>query len=86
MTSDLMKIPGIGVKMSEHLIKAGFPTIASLRGHSPEDIYAADCLAQGLGEVELDRCVLYTYRLAVTYADHDGQLPADKQNWWDWKD
>ena len=57
MTSDLMKIPGIGVKMSEHLIKAGFPTIASLRGHSPEDIYAADCLAQGLGEGELDRAL-----------------------------
>ena len=36
MTSDLMKIPGIGVKMSGHLIKAGFPTIASLRGHSAE--------------------------------------------------
>lgn len=31
MTSDLMNIPGIGVKMSNHLIKAGFPTIASLR-------------------------------------------------------
>ncbi|WP_442761668.1 helix-hairpin-helix domain-containing protein [Pseudolactococcus chungangensis] len=43
-------------------------------------------MAQGLGEGELDRCVLYTYRLAVTYANHNGELPADKQNWWDWKD
>lgn len=22
---------------------------------------------------------------SVHYADHDGQLPHDKQNWWDWR-
>lgn len=54
-----------------------------MKGNSPDDIYAADCLAQG---VTVDRCALYCYRLAVYYADHDGQLPPDKQNWWDWKD
>lgn len=86
MKSELTKIPGIGVKMAEHLIQAGYPTIASLKGQSPDDVYAADCLTLGLAEGELDRCVLYTYRLAVEYANHDGKLPADKQNWWDWKD
>lgn len=83
MNSELTKIPGIGIKMCEHLIRAGFPTIESLRGKSPEDIHVADCIAQGM---PVDKCALYCYRLAVYYADHDGQLPAGKQNWWDWKD
>ena len=58
--------------MAEHLIRAGFPNIESLRGKSPDDIYAADCIAQGM---PVDKCALYCYRLAVHYADHDGQLP-----------
>jgi hypothetical protein len=81
--SDLTQIPGIGKNMAEHLVQAGYPTIESLRGKTPDDIYAADCFAQG---VQVDRCALYCYRLAVHYADNDGQLPEDKQNWWDWKD
>ena len=81
--TDLKKIPGIGNNMADHLIKAGYPTIASLKGQSADDIYTADCLAQGMN---VDRCALYCYRLAVHYADHNGQLPPDKQNWWAWKD
>ena len=81
--SELTKIPGIGKNMAQHLIKAGFPTIESLKGKDPEDIYLADCEAQG---VMVDRCALYCYRLAVYFAEHNGELPTDKQNWWDWKD
>ena len=33
----------------------------------------------------VDRCALYVYRLAVYYAEH-GSWPADRLNWWDWKD
>jgi predicted flap endonuclease-1-like 5' DNA nuclease len=58
MKSELTKIPGIGNNMAEHLMRAGFPTIESLKGKNPDDVYA----------------------------DHDGQLPEEKQNWWDWKD
>ena len=83
MKSELTKIPGIGIKMAKHLIRAGFPTIETLRGKSPDDIYAADCIAQGM---PVDKCALYCYRLAVYYADHGGKLPEGKQNWWDWKD
>ena len=83
MKSELTVIPGIGKKMVEHLTKAGYPTIESLRGKSPDEIYAADCVAQG---VDVDRCALYCYRLAVHFADQNGQLPDGKQNWWDWKD
>ncbi len=81
--SDLTKIPGIGKNMTKHLAGAGFPTVESLRGKNPDEIYAADCIAQGM---RVDRCALYCYRLAVHYADHDGQLPDGKTNWWDWKD
>jgi len=59
------------------------PTIESLRGKSPDDIYTADCIAQGM---TVDKCALYSYRLAVYYADHNGELPPNKQNWWNWKE
>ncbi len=82
MKSELEKIPGVGAAMARRLERIGCPTLDSLRGQAPEELYRLDCLAQG-GPV--DRCVLYVYRLAVHYAGH-GQCPPDKQNWWDWKD
>lgn len=77
MTTDLTVIPGIGKNMAQHLIAAGYPDIVSLKEQSPDEIYERDCLAQG---VQVDRCALYCYRLAVFYADNDGELPPDKQN------
>ena len=85
MKSELTKIPGIGAKMAQHLINAGYPTIESLKGQDPEEIYAKHSLPQGPGNMSC-KCVLYCYRLAVHYADNDGRLPPDKQNWGDWKD
>ena len=81
--TELTKIPGIGANMAGHLQRAGYPDIPSLRGQDPLDIYKKDCLAQGFS---VDRCALYCYRLAVCFADNDGHLPPDKQNWWNWKD
>ena len=83
--TDLTQIPGIGAKMAQHLINTGYPDIESLKGQDPEEIYMKHCLLYGVGNQSC-RCVLYCYRLAVHYADHDGQLPPDKQNWGDWKD
>ena len=83
MDSNLREIPGIGKNMAQHLISAGFPTIDSLKGQDPDEIYLRDCAAQGHA---VDRCALYAYRLAVHFADHDGILPPEKPNWWDWKD
>ena len=80
--TDLTKIPGIGKNIAQHLIDAGYPDIESLKGQSPDEIYNKDCLVQG----KVDRCALYCYRMAVHYADHGGQLPDGKQNWWNWKD
>ena len=81
--SSLTDIPGIGNNMARHLINAGYPTVDSLKGQNPEEVYIRDCLFQG---VHVDRCALYCYKLAVHYADNDGQLPPNKQNWWNWKD
>ncbi len=39
MKSELTKIPGIGINMAENLIRAGFPTIESLHGKSPDDAF-----------------------------------------------
>lgn len=83
MENSLQAIPGIGKNMEQHLIRAGYPDVASLKKQAPEEIYLKDCVVQG---AKVDRCALYVYRLAVHYADNDGNLPPDKQNWWDWQD
>ena len=82
MGSELQKIPGVGARMAGHLERIGCPTLDSRRGRDPEERYRRDCLSQGC---QVDRCVLYVYRLAVYYAEH-GECPPDRQNWWDWKD
>lgn len=82
MKSELQRIPGVGSGMAKRLEAIGCPTLESLRGRDPEELYHRDCLGQGC---HVDRCVLYVYRLAVHYAEH-GQCPPDKPNWWDWKD
>ena len=81
--TDLRNIPGIGLNMERHLFDAGYTNIASLKGQDPAVIYDKDCIAQG---ITVDRCALYCYRLAVYFADNEGILPDDKQNWWNWKD
>ena len=82
MKSELQTIPGVGANMARHLESIGCPTLESLRGQDPEALYQKDCLTQGR---QVDRCVLYVYRLAVYYAEH-GACPLDKPNWWNWKD
>jgi len=84
-TSDLTQIPGFGKKMAGHLIRLGYSDISSLKGQDAEGIYQKHRTLHGPGNMSC-RCVLYGYRLAVAYADNDGQLPSDKQNWWNWKD
>lgn len=82
MKTDLLKIPGIGKNMAEHLIKAGYPTIESLKGQDKQEVYTRDCLVQSMA---IDKCALYAYRLAVHFPDNNGRLPTDKQSWWNWK-
>ena len=82
MKSELQKIPGVGPSMARRLENIGCPTLQSLKGQDPGELYHRDCLVHGC---QVDRCVLYVYRLVVHYAEH-GACPPDKGNWWDWKD
>ena len=53
MGSELQKIPGVGARMAGHLERIGCPTLDSLRGRDPEELYRRDCLSQGC---QVDRC------------------------------
>lgn len=79
---DLQKIPGVGANMKEHLNNIGIHCIEDLKGKDPEELYRLDCLKKGFQD---DRCVLYVFRCAVYYAEHE-RHEADKLKWWYWKD
>lgn len=79
---DLKNIPGVGVDMERHLQNIGIYCIADLVGKDPEELYELDCLKKSFRE---DRCVLYVYRCAVYFAEHEQPDP-EKLKWWYWKD
>ncbi|MCL2539879.1 MAG: helix-hairpin-helix domain-containing protein [Firmicutes bacterium] len=79
--SELMQIPGVGKRMAEHMTKAGYPTIESLKGANPDEIYAKSVMA---GMMD-DRCALYLYRLCVAYANNEIKTP-EQLKWYNWKD
>lgn len=82
MKTELRKIPGVGKETEKDLIRLGYPTIASLRGADPEEIYRRDYMEQG---IQIDRCQLYVYRCAVYFAETENPDP-EKLKWWYWKD
>ena len=77
----LTDIPGVGKNMAEHLIALGYNNIEDLKGEDPEKMYEIDNIRCG---GNLDRCVLYVYRLAVYYAENEEYEP-EKLKWWNWK-
>lgn len=80
--SDLQTIPGVGPNMEKHLLELGYSTVDSLKGADPEEMYVRECRQKG---EQLDRCVLYVYRLAVYFAENTEHKP-EKLKWWNWKD
>lgn len=82
MKSDLQTIPGVGPNMERHLLELGYSTVDSLKGADPEVMYRRECRQRG---EQLDRCVLYVYRLAVYFAENIEHEP-EKLKWWNWKD
>lgn len=68
--------------MSEQLQNIGIHCIADLRGKDPEELYRLDCMKKGFRD---DRCVLYVFRCAVYFAEHEQHEP-EKLKWWYWKD
>lgn len=79
--NDLQRIPGVGPKIEQYLLRLGYTTIDSLIGQDPEEMYHRDSIMKGFQE---DRCLLYVFRLAVYFAEnkhHD----SEKLKWWNWK-
>jgi len=79
---DLRTIPGVGPSIEKDLQELGYFSVADLKGADPEKMYEKSCRIAGTG---IDRCLLYVYRCAVTYA---GMKDPKRENlkWWDFKD
>jgi len=74
-------IPGIGKSIAEDLRNIGIRSVADLEGKNPEKLYARSNKFAGVVQ---DRCLLYTFRCAVYFAE-GGRHP-EKCKWWNWKE
>ncbi len=79
--SNLRSIPGIGKSLAQDLYDIGIKKVSDLKGKNPEKLYHK---LEKLRGVHQDRCVLYTFRCAVYFAE-GGKNPK-KLLWWNWKD
>jgi hypothetical protein len=79
---DLQRIPGIGKSISQDFRNIGIRSVADLKGKDPEKLYEKSNRFEGARQ---DRCLLYTYRCAVYFAEHKNPDP-EKLKWWSWKD
>jgi hypothetical protein len=75
-------IPGIGPSLAQDLYALGIRRVQDLKRRNPETLYRR--LEQLTGSHQ-DRCVLYTFRCAVYYAQTLRPDPRLLQ-WWNWKD
>ncbi len=80
--TDLCAIPGVGPNMKQHILRLGYHWVEDLKQANPEEMYQQDCILHG---GQLDRCVLYVYRLAVYFATTPNPEP-QKLKWWYWKE
>lgn len=82
MKGELKQIPGVGPAIEKYLNMAGIQNVEQLKGRVPEQIYDEVCIKTGMQQ---DRCLLYTFRCAVYYAENEQHDP-EKLKWWNWKD
>ena len=81
---ELQTVPGVGREVSRDLYGIGIRRVADLKGKSPERLYEDLCEKQG---TRVDRCMLYTFRCAVYYAETaPAKRDPEKLKWWNWKD
>lgn len=81
---ELMEIPGVGKSIASDLMRIGVKGVMDLKGKSPEALYDR---SNALAGVVQDRCLLYTFRCAVYYANTAGKRrDPEKLKWWNWKD
>ena len=79
---DLTRIPGIGPRMADDLLRLGYSRVEQLCGQDAEEMYERLMLLEGR---HVDRCVLYVFRCAVHFAETPEPDP-DSLKWWNWKD
>lgn len=78
---ELTVIPSIGKSIAEDLTNIGIYSVEDLKGKDPEKLYDQSNKYEGVVQ---DRCLLYTFRCAVYFAD--GGRDSEKLKWWNWKD
>jgi hypothetical protein len=79
---ELRTIPGIGPSLALDLYSLGIRRVADLKAQDPEKLYRR---LERLTAAKQDRCVLYTFRCAVYFAETKNPRP-DRLLWWNWKD
>lgn len=78
---ELQVIPGIGKSLAYDLYELGIHSVSDLQGKDPQKLYERHCELKGM---HVDRCVLYTFRCAVYFAETKNPDP-EKLKWWNWK-
>lgn len=78
---ELQIIPGVGPSIAEDLWNIGIRSIKDLKQQSPDALYEKICNYQNC---QVDRCILYVFRLAVYYATETKHDP-ERLKWWNWK-
>ncbi len=82
--ADLRRIPGVGPRMADDLLRLGYGSVAQLADQDPEEMYRRLMALEGR---HVDRCVLYVFRSAVHFAKAADPDPgAAAFQWWNWKD
>lgn len=76
--SDLQSVPGIGAKKEQELMELGYHSLEELKSANPDELYLQACIKSGN---QLDKCVLYAFRCAVTFANDPAPNP-DDYRWW----
>jgi len=81
---ELMQVPSVGKSIALDLWNIGITGISDLKGKDPEILFD---LSNKLVGVTQDRCLLYSFRCAVYFAETDIEY-RDPQllKWWNWKD
>lgn len=80
----LTVIPGIGKSIAQDLVNIGIHRVEDLRGKDPEQLYERSNRFEGVVQ---DRCLLYTFRCAVYFAETPPEMrDPEKLKWWNWKD
>ena len=82
MDDDLQTIPGVGKSIAADLRSLGIHHVKDLKHQDPEVLYAQLMDKTGC---HVDRCVLYVFRCAVYFSEHEKHDP-EKLKWWNWKD